>query len=102
VTPAVILNPKRDSALMQEEIFGPLLPIITLVIYYFGTKNGANYKRVEQETSSGALVTNEIIMQDGNLDLPFGGVGQSGYGRYHGYEGFKSFSNMKSMLIKSP
>lgn len=51
-------------------------------------------------TSSGSLVVNETIYQIMNAYLPFGGVGQSGYGRYHGEEGFKTFSNMKSILIK--
>lgn len=53
------------------------------------------------ETSSGALVSNEVLFHMLNNDLPFGGVGLSGYGRYHGYEGFKAFSNPKSMLVKN-
>lgn len=68
-------------------------------MYYFGQKNSANQRRLEKETSSGALVTNDCIMQVANTNLPFGGVGFSGYGRYHGQEGFKQFSNPKSMLV---
>jgi len=104
---------------MQEEIFGPVLPVLTfnkfyevvqqinkldkpLVVYYFGNEKSANFKRLEAETSSGALVANETLYHALSLYLPFGGVGYSGYGRYHGYEGFKAFSNMKSILVKSP
>ena len=76
--PTVILNPSTDSKVMKEEIFGPILPIITfnnfdeaiklirskdkaLCMYYFGKMNSANYKKLERETSSGALVTNEVL-----------------------------------------
>ena len=77
VTPTVILNPSLNSTMMKEEIFGPVLPIITfsgdikeaiaiikarakpLVLYYFGDDRSGNYKRLESETSSGAIVTNE-------------------------------------------
>jgi acyl-CoA reductase-like NAD-dependent aldehyde dehydrogenase len=115
--PSVVLNPAQDSRLMKDEIFGPILPLITyiefdevvkyintmekpLAIYYFGSSSGSNYKRLEKETSSGALVNNDVLFQAFNSDLPFGGVGHSGYGRYHGVEGFKAFSNPKSILIK--
>lgn len=110
LTPTVIIDPASTSPLMQNEIFGPILPIVTiqkiddaiayinknekpLVVYYFGNSTCANYKRVEKETSSGALVANDTIFQIANTNLPFGGVGHSGTGRLHGYEGFKSFSN---------
>ncbi len=72
-----------------------------LAIYYFGSVFfNANLKRLQQETSSGAFVTNDTLFQASNNDLPFGGVGLSGSGKYHGYEGFKQFSNSKSVLIK--
>ena len=117
LTPTVVLNPSRDSELMKSEIFGPILPIYTfqkieeviqqikegekpLAIYYFGGRNSSNYTKIESETSSGALVTNETLFQVCNPNLPFGGVGYSGYGRYHGHEGFKQFSNMKSIFSK--
>lgn len=75
----VIKNPRRDSAIMQEEIFGPLLPLITyknfdevidfinddekpLAVYYFGKHNGPNQKRIENETITGGLATHEVIM----------------------------------------
>jgi len=102
---AVIKNPKRDCKLMQEEIFGPLLPMIVythldeavkyindgekpLAIYYFGDRNGANAERICSETSSGSFNINEVIFQLANDYLPFGGVGASGYGRYYGRIGF--------------
>jgi len=78
LTPTVILNPEKDTPLMQEEIFGPILPLITfktfdeaityineldkpLVSYYFGHRTGKNFKRLEKETSSGALVANDTL-----------------------------------------
>ena len=78
LTPTVILNPARDSDLMKDEIFGPILPlysfqkideVITMInenekplaIYYFGSQGSRNYVRLEKETSSGALVTNETL-----------------------------------------
>jgi hypothetical protein len=71
-------------------------------LYYFGNAHGKNAKRVQNETSSGSFVVNDVLFHMLNTDLPFGGVGFSGYGRYHGYEGFKSFSNQKSVFIKPP
>ena len=71
-----------------------------LVAYYFGSRHGKNAMRVEQEISSGALVVNDCSVHTINSDLPFGGVGFSGQGRYHGQAGFDSFSNLKSILVK--
>ena len=102
---------------MKGEIFGPILPIISyqniedaiayikqnekpLAIYYFGRMTASNLKKVENGTSSGSLVVNDTLFQLVNTDLPFGGLGNSGMGRYHGYEGFKAFSNAKSLLTK--
>lgn len=112
LTPSVILNPNKDSPIMQEEIFGPLLPVYTyknideaiqfineldkpLAVYYYGnnsTKN-KNLMRVKEETYSGAFLVNEAAMHFTSQYLPFGGVGASGYGRCHGFEGFKQCSN---------
>lgn len=79
--PTVIVNPSKDSSLMKEEIFGPVLPIITFVdfdevikenikmrdkplaVYYFGSSTGTNYNRILNETSSGSCVANDILMQ---------------------------------------
>ena len=110
LTPSVILNPSPESAIMKEEIFGPLLPVFTyknideaiqfvnkmdkpLAVYYFGPMNGKNGQRVKMETSSGAFLVNEATLQFINQYTPFGGVGASGYGRCHGFEGFKQCSN---------
>lgn len=102
---------------MQDEIFGPILPLIVykefdevidhitsgdkpLASYYFGNQKGANFKRFLNEVSAGAVATNEVVMQVANEFLPFGGVGGSGYGRYHGIMGYQQFSNPKSCLVK--
>ncbi|XP_006810066.1 aldehyde dehydrogenase family 3 member A2-like [Neolamprologus brichardi] len=101
---------------MKEEIFGPLLPIITvsgvdeaiqfinerekpLVIYVFSNENKL-IKRVIAETSSGALLANDCLVHFTVSSLPFGGVGNSGMGCYHGRYGFDQLSHMRSCLIK--
>lgn len=117
VAPTVYSNPPADSAVMTEEIFAPILPIVTfknfddvvnqhilsrgkpLAIYYFGAR-GANYDRIRDCTSSGNCTLNDILFQTLAIDLGFGGVGASGYGRYGGYEGFKQWSNPKSVVEK--
>ena len=105
---------------MQEEIFGPILPVFTyknideaiqfinkkdkpLAVYYFGKNSSSNKNlmRVKHETYSGAFLVNEIVMHFVNQYLPFGGVGASGYGRCHGHEGFKQCSNQKSIMMKT-
>lgn len=102
---------------MQEEIFGPLLPVLTyetideaiafinqrpkpLALYVFSTARG-NQQAVEAQTSSGGLCFNETISHYALHDLPFGGVGQSGLGSAHGKAGFDTFSHYKSVLRKS-
>lgn len=118
VEATVILNPDPNSAAMQEEIFGPVVPVITfksidevinlinskdkpLAIYYFGKCfSNENSQRIMNETSSGAYVVNDAIVHIVNHGFGFGGVGPSGYGRYGGYDGFKQWSNPKSVMIK--
>ena len=104
---------------MKDEIFGPILPVITyknideaitfiqnrpkpLATYYFGSNSiwNNNLSLVQKRTSSGAFVVNECCTQIFNCDLPFGGVGMSGYGRYHGKQGFDECSNIKSVFRK--
>jgi len=105
--PTVIDNPSVDAPVMKEEIFGPILPVFTfskideaiafinerdkpLVIYYFGkVLLNANKDLLIKKTSSGGFCMNDTLFHLLNSDLPFGGVGASGYGRYHGFEGFK-------------
>ena len=105
--PTVIVNPAKGSKILEEEIFGPILPIIPFVnfdevvddhikkrekplaIYYFGHSNSQNFQRIIDSTSSGSVTANDILTQVLAVDLGFGGVGGSGYGRVGGYEGFK-------------
>ena len=115
--PTIVLNPNDDSRLMREEIFGPILPVKTfreydevidyinagekpLVVYYFGDKGGVNAQRLLDETSSGGYTINDVIVQVVNFNAPFGGVGESGSGRYHGKAGYYELSNMKSVLVR--
>lgn len=118
VAPTVILDPRLDSKVMQEEIFGPILPIISykdiqevydymndnekpLAMYYFGAVTNNPIKdKLEKEMQAGMMTVNEPMVQAINHDLPFGGVGQAGYGAYHGIEGFKVFSNAKCVMVK--
>ena len=100
IAPTVIENVSADSLLMQEEIFGPILPILeyqdleTAISYinsrpkplalYLFSNDRAKQERVLSATSSGGVCLNDTIMQVGVIDLPFGGVGDSGIGSYHG------------------
>ena len=106
IQPTIILNPGKDSALMSEEIFGPVLPILVyknleevttlinekpkpLAVYFYCQTNHADLGKIQTQTSSGAICVNECFMQMVSHYQGFGGVGESGYGRYGGYEGFK-------------
>ncbi|WP_435217819.1 aldehyde dehydrogenase family protein [Streptomyces sp. bgisy034] len=116
VEPTVIVDPAADSDLMGEEIFGPILPVITvrsltdaiefvrarpkpLALYLFGASRGAR-DRVLRETSSGGVVVNHIGLHCMAPQLPFGGVGSSGTGAYHGRYGFETFSHRKAVVVK--
>ncbi len=102
---------------MQEEIFGPILPVVTydglddaiayvnarprpLALYYFGTDAQSQRKVLERTTSGGVLI-NDTILHYAQDDLPFGGVGLSGMGAYHGPEGFKTMSHAKAVFTQS-
>lgn len=116
-SPTLLTEVSVDSEIMKEEIFGPLLPIITFktmdealtfvnsrpkpLALYFYSSDEKNIQRVTQETSSGGLCINDSIIHLGNLNLPFGGVGPSGLGNYHGFFGFKAFSHEKALLRQS-
>ncbi|MBA2649386.1 MAG: aldehyde dehydrogenase family protein [Legionella sp.] len=110
----IVLHVKMSMKVMQEEIFGPILPIITyndfdevitilnqkespLAIYYFG-KNEEQINKLSVNTRSGSLCINDAMIQFVIDDLPFGGVGNSGFGRYHAKEGFINFSNTRSVI----
>ncbi|KAG0454037.1 hypothetical protein HPP92_025341 [Vanilla planifolia] len=117
IEPTILLNPPLDSQIMKEEIFGPLLPIITLknledsigfikampkplVIYAF-TKNESFKKRIVEETTSGGVVFNDAMVQFACDTLPFGGIGESGFGKYHGKFSFDLFTHGKAVLRRS-
>ena len=116
ITPAVVVDPDPDEPLMTDEIFGPILPVLTvdsvtdaiafvnarpkpLAAYYF-TKSRDVRKRLLDEISSGGAVVNHVAMHCLVPQLPFGGVGESGTGAYHGKWGFEALSHRKSVLSK--
>jgi len=99
---------------MQEELFGPLLPVLTiegleaaleqirrrprpLALYLF-SRSAAAQRRVLEASCSGSVVFNDVVLQGGAAALPFGGVGPSGLGSYHGEAGFRTFSHERSVL----
>lgn len=111
--PILILNPQEDMKVMQDEIFGPLLPIKSyhsfdeaiayinahprpLGLYYFGADK-AEEQQILERTTSGGVTINDVIFHVTQEDLPFGGVGPSGIGAYHGVDGFMEFSHRKSV-----
>ncbi len=113
---SLVLNVSDDMKLMQDEIFGPLLPIVPyqriedafayvndrprpLALYYFGYDK-AEQQRVLHETHSGGVCLNDTLLHVAQDDMPFGGVGPSGMGHYHGHEGFLTFSKAKGVFIK--
>ena len=117
IAPTIIDGVPFSHRLMQEEIFGPLLPLLEyeeisevadfvnkrdrpLALYYF-SKNGKNRKFVIDSIPCGGVCINETVTQFANIHLPVGGVGNSGMGSYHGEASFRTFSHYKSVLVKS-
>lgn len=117
IAPTIIDGVDWQDPVMQEEIFGPILPVIEytdlteaialvnarakpLALYFF-SNNRQNQQRILQETTSGGVCLNETVMQIAVPALPFGGVGASGIGKYHGKASFETFSHQKSVLDKS-
>ena len=113
IAPTIIDNVAPESPIMQEEIFGPIFPIVTfseteeaidfvnkrekpLALYYFGDNKTA--KHLLRHTSSGGACVNDTIMHIANERLPFGGVGNSGMSSYHGKESFDVFSHRRSVV----
>lgn len=113
IEPTLLDNVAMDSPVMTEEIFGPVLPIVEvgcvdeaiafinqrekpLALYVFAEEHIA--RRVIDHTSSGGACINDVIMHIANGNMPFGGVGQSGMGRYHGRDSLYAFSHRRSML----
>ena len=117
LAPTVVLGATGGMAILNEEIFGPVLPIVPyrkiedaiahinagprpLALYYFGS-NGADRRQVLDRTTSGNVTINDTLLHYAQDDLPFGGVGASGMGAYHGVEGFKSLSHAKGVFEQS-
>lgn len=117
IPPLALFNVNEDMQIMQEEIFGPLLPVVPyrdldeairyvnarpnpLALYYFDHDRG-RIDRVLAETLSGGVTINDTILHIAQDSLPFGGVGESGKGHYHGYEGFETFSKKKAVFFQS-
>ncbi len=117
IAPTIIDGVDWDAPVMQEEIFGPILPVLEytdlteaiakinerpkpLALYFF-SKDQQKQERILRETSSGGVCINDTVMQVGVSELPFGGVGPSGIGSYHGKTSFDTFSHQKSVLKRS-
>lgn len=113
ISPTIIDDIQPDFPIMQDEIFGPILPVMSfnhvdeavsyinshekpLAFYYFGNTKKA--KEILSKTTSGGGCINDTILHIANHNLPFGGVGNSGLGKYHGHESFLAFSNSRSIL----
>ena len=114
LAPTLVLDVHNDMRIMQEEIFGPVLPIVTyrdlddaiafvnarprpLGLYYFGSA-APNRRQVLTRTTSGGVTINGTLLHYVQDDLPFGGIGASGFGAYHGIEGFRAFSHQKAVF----
>ena len=117
IAPTILQEVDPFSPIMQEEIFGPLLPVLPiedmddavafvnarpkpLALYVFA-EDGTISQEILRRTSSGGAVVNHVMMQLSVPDLPFGGVGESGMGAYHGKKSFDTFSHEKAVLERS-
>lgn len=117
IEPTVVLDPAKDSDLMNQEIFGPILPVLTvssldeairyvnsgskpLAAYLFSSSRTSR-ERVVAEVPSGGTVINHAMMHCLVPQLPFGGVGTSGMGAYHGFWGYEAFSHRKAVLART-
>ncbi len=115
--PTLVLGATEDMILLQEEIFGPILPVLEhdgtddaiayinarprpLALYYFD-RDSARVQQVTQRTTSGGVTINDTILHIAQENLPFGGVGPAGMGAYHGQRGFDTFSHLKGVFHQS-
>jgi coniferyl-aldehyde dehydrogenase len=115
--PTLVFDAPDDTTLMREEIFGPILPVVAyrtldeaiayvnarprpLALYYFDPAT-SRADRVVDETVSGGVLINDVVLHLGQPNLPFGGVGPSGMGHYHGLAGFRTFSKEKGVMVQS-
>lgn len=116
IEPTIIDEIKSEHPIMQEEIFGPILPVLSfqnlnevidyvnskekpLACYFFG--NSSQTQKIVTSISAGGMCINDTIMHVANHHLPFGGVGNSGIGKYHGKQSFLAFSNQKAVVYAS-
>lgn len=114
--PTLLLNVNDDMQAMQEEIFGPVLPVAPyreldeaiafvnarprpLALYYFD-RSGRRIREVLGRTTAGGVTVNDCIFHVGQANLPFGGIGPSGMGQYHGFDGFETFSKRKGVFVQ--
>jgi len=114
ISPHLVLDAPPDCALMQREIFGPILPVVAydtldeviarinagprpLALYPF-SHDGRRIDRLLERVMSGGVSINDALFHVGQHDLPFGGIGESGMGHYHGYEGFQTFSKLRPIF----
>nr|WP_281166599.1 aldehyde dehydrogenase family protein [Deinococcus aquatilis] len=116
ISPTVVVDVTPDMPLMEEELFGPVLPVLTyrtldealaliqrldppLALYAFG-EDQAVLERIKRSTQSGGMMVNGTVIHLSNPHLPFGGVGASGMGNYHGVHGFRTFSHQRAVLTE--
>jgi len=116
IQPTVVVDPDPAEPLMTDEIFGPILPVMTVqslddainfvnsrpkpLAAYLFTKTKSIRERVVNEVSAGGMVINHLLFHFATNKLPFGGVGPSGMGAYHGKFGFEEFSHRKTVMTK--
>ena len=117
LAPTLVIDPPQNLTLMQDEIFGPILPIVMvdsvdaaidfinarprpLALYHFD-HDRARTQRVLERTVAGGVTVNDTVLHIAQSKLPFGGVGPSGMGHYHGHEGFLTFSKQKPVLYQA-
>jgi aldehyde dehydrogenase (NAD+) len=117
IEPTILTDVSADSPVMQEEVFGPILPVLTissldqaidfvndrakpLALYVF-SKSDSKVRNVLESTTSGGACVNDVVMHMANPSLPFGGVGDSGLGAYHSKSSFELFSHQKSVMHRS-
>ena len=112
LSPTILEQVSPTARVMQEEIFGPILPVVSfrkfadavrfvtdrekpLALYFFGKKHR---RAILEQTSSGGACINDTILHIANERIPFGGVGRSGMGHYHGYDSYLAFSHRRSVV----
>ncbi|MBI1747066.1 MAG: aldehyde dehydrogenase family protein [Acidobacteria bacterium] len=118
LSPTLLVNVSEDSPIMKEEIFGPILPVITfsrleealeiiqrkekpLALYIFSEDRRA-VELIMKNTTAGGTCVNSTVIHLANHNLPFGGIGQSGMGNYHGFFGFRNLSHERAVLCQGP